>query len=192
MDDAYIGTIFAWAPNFAPANYAFCQGQILAIAQNQALFSLIGTIYGGNGSTNFALPNLSGRTPVGAGQSPGTSVYVQGARSGQETVTLLPQQMPVHTHAAQGLTIVAYNVAATDSTPVAGQVLAQPNTQVGINVTPTKAYAAPGAATPVSLASQSIAGNTAPAGASNPVSVMQPYSVIQWIICMAGLYPPRS
>ena len=96
--DEYIGIIKLFAGNFAPRNWALCQGQLLPIAQNQALFSILGTTYGGNGTTNFALPDLRGRTPICFGQGPGLQPYVQGQTGGVETVTLIQTQIPAHTH----------------------------------------------------------------------------------------------
>src|SRR5215510_8922011 len=98
--DAFIGMIVMFGGNFAPRGWAFCNGQLLSIAQNTALFSILGTTYGGNGQTTFALPNLQGRVAIHPGQSPGTSNYVLGESAGTESVTLTTNQMPMHTHAA--------------------------------------------------------------------------------------------
>lgn len=97
MDD-YLAEIRLFAGNFAPRNWAFCNGQLLSISQNSALYSLLGTTYGGNGQTTFALPDLRGRVPISTGQSPGLSSRVLGANSGSETVTLLTDQIPNHNH----------------------------------------------------------------------------------------------
>src|SRR5689334_6035302 len=100
--DAFIGTILMFAGNFAPQNWAFCDGALLAIAQYAALFSILGTTYGGNGTTNFALPDLRGRVPLHVGgqqPGPGLSVYVLGEKTGVENVTLTMPQMPAHNHA---------------------------------------------------------------------------------------------
>ncbi len=98
MSDPYLGEIRLFAGNFAPRHNALCNGQIMSIAQNSALFSLLGTYYGGDGQTTFALPNLQGRLPVGQGQGPGLSNYTIGETIGAETVTLTTGQMPAHTH----------------------------------------------------------------------------------------------
>src|SRR4051794_3558607 len=100
MSDPFIAEIRIFAGTFAPAGWALCNGQILPIAQNTALFSLLGTTYGGNGTSNFALPDLQGRAPISAGQGPGLALYAQGETAGVETVTLLSSEMPMHTHAA--------------------------------------------------------------------------------------------
>src|SRR6478672_10112699 len=98
MSEPFLAEIIMFAGNFAPRGWAFCQGQILSIAQNTALFSLLGTTYGGNGQTTFALPDLRGRVPVGTGQGPGLSNYDLGQVSGSESVTLTVSQMPAHNH----------------------------------------------------------------------------------------------
>src|SRR5271166_5833783 len=98
MADPFLGEIRIFGGTFAPLGWAFCQGQLLPIAQNTALFSLLGTTYGGDGVSNFALPDLRGRVPMGMGQGPGLSPYVQGQMGGAESVTLTTQQMPPHSH----------------------------------------------------------------------------------------------
>src|ERR1700730_18604085 len=100
MSEQYVGEIRPFAGNFAPQNWALCNGSLLPISQNSALFSLIGTTYGGDGQTTFGLPDLRGRHPVGQGQAPGLSNYVIGEVSGVETVTLNTLQLPVHSHPA--------------------------------------------------------------------------------------------
>jgi microcystin-dependent protein len=103
MDQPYLGAVFIWAGNFAPRGYAFCQGQILSIAQNQALFSILGTTYGGNGTTTFALPNLCGRAPFGAGvpaQGTGLTTLTLGEVGGHESTTLTQNNLPAHNHSA--------------------------------------------------------------------------------------------
>ncbi len=117
MSDYFIGEIRLFAGNFAPRDWAFCEGQIMSIAQNTALFSLLGTQYGGNGQTTFALPDLRGRVPMHQGQGPGLSPRDIGEVSGSETVTLLSTQMPAHSHALRAST-----TAAAGSTP-AGALL---------------------------------------------------------------------
>ena len=99
--DGYIGTIMMFAGTYAPQNWAFCHGQLLQIAQYQALYSIVGTYYGGDGRTNFALPDLRGRAPIGQGQAPGLSWINLGEKGGSETVTQTVQNMPAHTHAAR-------------------------------------------------------------------------------------------
>src|SRR4051794_10683767 len=98
MSEPFIGEVIMFAGNFAPRGWALCQGQLLSIAQNTALFSILGTTYGGNGQTTFALPDLRGRVPLGQGQGPGLSSYVLGEVAGNENVTLISTQMPQHNH----------------------------------------------------------------------------------------------
>src|SRR5258706_8684270 len=98
MSNPYLGEIRIVGFNFAPTGWAMCNGQLMSIAQNTALFSLLGTMYGGDGQTTFALPNLQGRVPIHTGQSPGTSNYVMGQMAGAEQMTLLASQMPIHSH----------------------------------------------------------------------------------------------
>src|SRR4051812_40404269 len=107
MVEPFLAEIDLFSFNFAPKGWAQCNGQLLPINQNQALFSLLGTTYGGNGQTNFALPDLRGRLPVGFGQGPGLSNYVQGDRSGVETVTVGPNELPAHTHAVDTSALLA-------------------------------------------------------------------------------------
>src|SRR6201988_2605027 len=99
MADPFVAEIRFFPFNFAPKGWAWCDGQLLPLSQNTALFSLLGTTYGGNGKSNFALPDLRGNAPLHFGQGPGLSDYVQGEFSGQESVTLLSSEMPLHTHA---------------------------------------------------------------------------------------------
>src|SRR5436309_9371210 len=101
MSEPFLGEIKIISWNFPPKGWTFCNGQLLAINQNQALFSILGTTYGGNGQTTFALPDLRGRTPLHFGQSPGLSSYTEGQVGGTEAVTLTQNQMPAHTHAVK-------------------------------------------------------------------------------------------
>src|SRR5690242_748945 len=100
--EVYIGTILLFAGNFAPLNFAFCDGRLLPISQFQALFAILGTTYGGNGTTNFALPDLRGRVPLGMGQAPGRTPYVIGQTGGNETTQLTIPNMPAHNHTLNG------------------------------------------------------------------------------------------
>ena len=174
--DAFLGEIMLFAGNFVVSNYAQCNGQILSIAQNTALFSILGTTYGGNGTTTFALPNLNGRLPIGMGQLPGGSNYALGQMSGSESVTLLANQMPTHTH--------ALNVAAagTSATPVgnvpAAATLA--SNEEGVN-----AYASAATATAAGTA-------IGMAGGSQPVGILNPYLALNFQICIQGVFPSRA
>lgn len=176
MTEVYIGQIMMSGFAFAPRNFALCNGQILGIAQNQALFSLLGTSYGGNGTTTFALPNLQGRTPVAAGASADPSwqppPYEIGAIGGVETVTLLSTQMPAHTHQGNGTT--------SD-----GKARNPTGALFGKNSVPVYAQT-PGAQVP--LSPQTVT----PAGGGQAHSNMQPYGVINFCIALLGIYPSRN
>jgi microcystin-dependent protein len=164
-----IAEIRMFAGNFAPRGWAFCQGQILSIAQNTALFSLLGTTYGGNGQTTFALPDLRSRVPVGTGQGPGLTSINLGELSGVESVTLLASQMPAHQH-----TIGASSSDATTGKP-GGKVLAATSTAI-YAPSPDGTFLAP----------------TGIAGSSQPVAIRNPYLGMNYIICMEGIFPSRN
>jgi len=195
--EAFLATIMGWAPNFAPRGWAFCGGQIMSIAQNQALFSLLGTTYGGDGVTTFALPNLFSRLPIGAGQGPGLSNYVLGQMGGTENTTLTTNNMPAHAHPAgtlAGQQTVTTNTGSTSQTTAsAGSILGAPNfldsasgSTVNVNT-----FAAAGTTPAVALAVP-VAGATGPAGGSQPFSILPPYLAINWIIALEGIYPSRN
>ncbi len=173
MTEVYVGQIMMTGFGFAPKGFALCNGQVMAIAQNQALFSLLGTFYGGNGTTNFMLPNLQGRTPVSYGNSldpswqPTTAMAEIG---GVETVTLNTQQIPSHLHQGNGTTAIgdqrAPSLFGTTTLPI---------------------YAQPGGSQ-VPLSSQIIA----PAGGGQPHANVQPFNVINFCIALSGVYPSRN
>jgi len=158
--------------NFPPKGWAFCDGQILPLSQNTALFSLLGTTYGGDGKSNFALPNFQGNAPMHPGQGPGLSLHDLGETGGSDTVSLLESEIPSHSH---GLTASA--VDGTDTKP-ANELLAQ---GVGVQVWGTNAADA--------LMSDSA---IAPAGGDQPHNNMQPYLTLSFCIALQGVYPPRT
>lgn len=175
MSDYFIGQIMMTGFSFAPKNFALCNGQLLPINQYQAMFSLLGTQFGGNGTTNFALPDLRSRTPVGYASSvdPGwqpPSVQI-GQVAGVENVTLLSSDLPAHTHA-----INATTTAGTTRNP-RSSLYAAPSTSI---------YAAPGV--PVGLNPQTLT----PEGGNQPHPNVQPYSTINFCICLNGLFPSRN
>jgi microcystin-dependent protein len=178
--DAFIGMIMPFAGNFAPVNWALCNGQLLAISQNQALFAIIGTFYGGDGVSNFALPDLRGRTIVGVGQQPGGPSYGPGQVGGAASVTLNTSQLPSHTHTLNGIAIQG-----TAQSP-ANALLAV--TEPGAGGTPSKSYAPLSAGTPVAMAPQAISA----VGGSSPLPTIPPFQSVNYIICVNGLFPPRS
>ncbi|MGH9628803.1 MAG: phage tail protein [Bryobacteraceae bacterium] len=174
MTEAFIGSIVLFAGNFAPRGWAFCQGQLLPIAQNAALFSILGTTYGGNGQTTFALPDLRGRAPIGAGQGPGLTPVTLGEAAGSETVALTAGQMPAHTHA------VACDSASAGNADPANSYPGNPGTLSGAQLYGTAANA--------TMAPNMIT----PAGGSQPFSIRQPYLGLNYIICLEGIFPSRN
>jgi microcystin-dependent protein len=178
--EGYIAVLWLFAGNFAPRGWALCQGQILSIAQNTALFSLIGTTYGGNGQTTFALPDLRGRVAVGAGQGPGLPNLDLGQVAGEVTHTLIITEMPAHNHT---FSLAANNAAGTTNTPAASNVLAQ---LVDSRNNPLNVYsnAAPNATLN--------GGTMGIAGGSQPHNNMQPYLGMNYVICMEGIFPSRN
>ncbi len=177
MSEPFIGQIMMFAGNFAPRGWAFCQGQILSIAQNTALFSILGTTYGGNGQTTFALPDLRGRYPMQPGQGPGLSPRTLGEQGGTETVTLISTQMPAHTHA-----LTASNSAADQPIPE-GNVVA---TRIESGV-PVNSYT-----TPNNINTTMAPNSIGIAGGSQPHNNMSPFLCINFIIALEGIYPSRN
>jgi len=160
--------------NFAPKGWAFCDGQTLPISQNTALFSLLGTTYGGDGKSNFALPNMQGNAPMFNGQGPGLSLHDLGETGGSDTVTLLESEIPSHSHA-----LMASAHAANIDAP-------NPNLALGRS-TPQQMYQIPPAAT-TPLSDQTIA----PAGGDQPHNNLMPYLTLNFCIALQGVFPPRS
>jgi microcystin-dependent protein len=167
MSNAFLGQLMLVGFNFAPRGWAMCNGQLLPINQNQALFSLLGTQYGGNGTTTFALPDLRGRVSLHQGQGPGLSNQIIGEVAGVETVTLTINQLPSHSHP------IPANAGLGSTAKPAGAVAAQ-----GGSYSPTTDG--------TRLADSLTAGNNL------PHSIMQPYLVLNWIIAMEGIFPSRS
>ncbi|HEY1201076.1 MAG TPA: tail fiber protein, partial [Niastella sp.] len=182
--------------NFAPRSWALCWGQILSIAQNTALFSLLGTTFGGNGQTTFALPDLRGRMPLGTGQGPGLPNINLGEIAGTTSTTLLINNMPAHNHTATpSLTYAqsASTAAATSNTP--GNTLVPavlPTIGGGPSATTIKGYAAQDNTT--TLASTGISGTIAIGltGGTQPFSIMNPYLGMNFIIATQGIFPSRN
>ncbi len=174
MSEPYVGEIRMFAGTFAPRGWALCEGQLLAVSQNDALFSLLGTIYGGDGRTTFGLPDMRGRVPVHQGNGPGLSDARLGAKGGAENVTLNQNQIPQHSHAATGFQ------EAGQEPEVAGGRPSQ--TTVGIYVQ------APNPASLRTLDNRSIAAM----GGSQQHTNEQPFLVINFIIALFGVYPSRT
>jgi microcystin-dependent protein len=174
MSDPFVAEIRMFAGNFAPTGWAQCNGQLLPISQNTALFSLLGTYYGGDGKSTFALPDLEGSAPVGQGQGTGLSEYFLGQSSGSDTITLLNSEMPNHNHFVQG----NFN---------SGDVFTPGPTVVLANSDPGNAYTA-ASANLVQMAFQAVTVT----GSSLPHNNMMPFLTVLFIIAMQGVFPPRS
>jgi microcystin-dependent protein len=177
MAEQYLGEIRIWAGNFAPKGWQLCNGQLLPIQQNAALFSILGTTYGGDGIRTFALPNFQGRLPVHWGNGPGLSPYVIGEQTGSENVTLISTEMPAHTHQA-----MASNAPAAQADPT-GSVWAVPvdstgTPGTGFNPAPGNAMLYPPA--------------ISPAGGSQPHTNIQPVLALTFIIATTGVFPSRG
>lgn len=200
MIDFLLASIMGWGPNWAPRGWAQCAGQLIAISQHTAVFSLIGTTYGGDGQTTFALPDLRGRAPIGYGQSPGTQHYPQGSRQGRETQTLTVMEMPSHTHTANTQNLsssVAASSQAKGDTNVPGpdKVLAKAIIP-GEGPTPDKdtdIYADSSQAD-TTLHGGAVSGNitNSNTGGGESFSILQPVTAINFIFCMQGVYPSRD
>ncbi len=172
MSDPYVGEIRMFAGNFAPRGWAFCDGQLIAISQNDALFSLLGTIYGGDGRTTFGLPDMRGRLPLHAGHGPGLSLRKLGSRGGAEQVTLTVNQIPSHTHD------LSVNKTEADSLEAYSQVLAA---RAGFGL-----YSKDPA--DVSMSSSAITS----IGGSRSHTNLMPTLCVNFIIALVGIYPSRS
>jgi microcystin-dependent protein len=172
MSTPFLGSMMAVAFNFAPKGWAQCAGQLLPINQNQALFALLGTTFGGNGQTTFALPDLRGRAAMSSGQGPGLSNYSLGQIAGSESITLNISQMPLHAHAWM-------------ATSTTGSVILPPGNLLG------------NAANFVASPPDAAAGNLNPGtitniGGSQPHTNQSPFLVINWIIALTGIFPSQN
>ena len=166
--EPFIGELSLVAFNFAPRGYAMCNGQLLSIAQNTALFALLGTMYGGNGQTTFGLPDLRGRVPLHMGQGPGLPSYTQGEMAGEPSHTLIITEMPQHNHL-----LGSTNSAATTSRP-------------------NGAVPAAGGTYSTTVDGQMAANAVGLAGGSQPHNNMQPYLALNWVIALEGIFPSRN
>lgn len=169
MADPFVAEIRIFPFNFAPKGWAFCNGQLLPISQNTALFSLLGTTYGGDGKSTFALPNLQGRAPMHTGQGPGLSLYNLGQQGGSETVALLESEIPAHTH--QTRAVGAFANQPSPANNIWGRSAANPYTA-----------AQTGQMSPFALATT---------GSNEPHNNMQPYLTFYFCIALQGVFPPR-
>jgi microcystin-dependent protein len=175
MADQFLGEIRMFGCNFAPNGWALCNGQLLSISQNTALFSLLGTTYGGDGRTNFALPNLQGSAPMHFDQGPGLTARTQGETGGSPTVTLQSNQMPPHTHGLNCTSSTANQTSPADNVPAAGAG------QRG-----SKFYASTPGTSPAMKSDL-----LSPAGGNQPHNNMPPYLAVNFCIALTGIYPSR-
>jgi microcystin-dependent protein len=182
--EPFIGEIKILGFNFAPRGYQTCSGQILSIATNTALFSLLGTYYGGNGQTTFALPDLQGRTPIGQGQGPGLPDYVLGEAAGTTAVSLTTSNIPAHIH-----TLNAVSAKLPASSANADEISAEGNFLANVS---NSIYSGSGATPGIYTGSVQISGTTDMTGSGIPVSILNPYLVINYSIATEGIFPSRN
>lgn len=175
MADPFVAEIRIFPFNFAPKGWAWCDGQLLPLSQNTALFSLLGTTYGGNGKSNFALPDLQGRVPMHPGQGPGLSLHDLGESGGSQTVTLLESEIPPHSH-----TLSTGTTPSSTNTPSTGIALSRSSGGMAYqNMTQTNR---------VNLAHETLLAN----GGHSPHNNMQPYLTCYFCIALQGVFPPRT
>ncbi len=180
MSSPFVAEIRMFGFNFAPIGWALCDGQLLPISQNTALFSLLGTTYGGDGKSTFALPNLQGSVPVGAGQGPGLSLYDLGQPGGSETITLLTSEMPLHSHF---LDAVSSNATVADPTSAN---LAKGKYSSGALSGAVAYYTTQAPNAQMNLQAVGISGG------SLPHNNVMPYIVVNFCIALQGVFPPRT
>jgi len=173
MADPFVAEIRIFPFNFAPRGWAWCDGQLLPLSQNTALFSLLGTTYGGNGKSNFALPDLQGRAPMHPGQGPGLSLHDLGETGGTETVTLLESEVPAHSHAMRAVADPGELQA-----PSPARSLARSQNASAYAPSGPSAFMSPQA--------------LAPAGGDQPHNNMMPYLTFYFCIALQGVFPPRG
>jgi microcystin-dependent protein len=184
--DVFLGQIVLLPFNFAPVGFALCQGQILPISQNTALFALLGTQYGGDGKTTFALPNLQGRVALGFGQGPGLTERAQGTTGGTEAIALTVDTMSRHSHALPATSVACRDGAGDSQTPV-GNVPATEST----GVTATYASSPANASMRAGSIAASGSATVAPSGSGVPHENRQPYLVMNFCIALQGIFPQR-
>jgi microcystin-dependent protein len=172
MSQPYVGEIRMFGGNFAPAGWMFCNGQLVPISENETLFQLIGTTYGGDGQETFQLPNLQSRIPIHQGQGPGLSSYIIGEAAGVESVTLTTQQIPNHNHAAVGAAVTGDQTSLNNALP-ANSVTITPY----LNTSPDAPFNAAA---------------IGPTGGSQPHENLQPYLCINFIISLFGVFPSQT
>jgi microcystin-dependent protein len=180
MGDQFLGEIRLVGFNFAPVGWAFCDGSLLQISQNQALFALLGITFGGNGSTTFGLPDLRGRAPVGMGNGPNLTPVTQGQLAGNESVNILAEQMPIHTHA---LSVAGTETAGANAPSRTNNVLGASGAGQGSATIWSTALNSPVALNPAQVGV---------AGGSQPLPIRNPFIGTNFIIALTGIFPSRS
>ncbi|AUC85940.1 phage tail protein [Polaribacter sp. ALD11] len=199
QDTPLIGEIKIFAGNFAPRGWAYCDGQLLSISQNQALFAILGTTYGGDGRTSFALPDLRGRVAIGPRNGPGLPSYKLGQRGGAPTNKLTILEMPSHNHLTSNSAAADQHAqlstkTAVNETPQAGDVPAIANIPASLGVQNVKSFGPPAAGSVVN--GQTLSGNADLTilnnGGSQAHNIMQPYLTINYIIALVGIFPSRN
>lgn len=186
MSEPFVGQITIFPYTFPPYGWADCAGQLMSISQNTALFSLIGTYYGGNGTSNFALPDLQGRIPVSQGTAPGGSTYDLGEQGGVETVGLAANQSAVHNHS-----LTATTAHGTAQTP-GGNLLATGASGEGREVSTASIYNPASPNTTLTSNAIALAGGVPPRNDVQPHNNVQPFLVLRYCIALQGVFPPRS
>jgi microcystin-dependent protein len=182
--EGYISEVRMFAGNFAPMSWAFCQGQLMSIANYTALFALVGTTYGGDGQTTFGLPDLRSRVPIHNGQGAGLSSYQLGQMGGSESVTLTALNVGGHTHAVTGNAAIAV-ASGEGTTPLAVNNFPAGNGDAIYATATDNSAMAPASLSGVTVAPQTPSGNT-------PINTLQPYLAMNFIICLEGIFPSRN
>jgi microcystin-dependent protein len=181
MSNPFVGEIRCFGFNFAPINWALCNGQILAISEYSVLFQLIGTTYGGDGVNTFALPNLQGRVPIHQGQGIGLSVYTIGEITGTPSVTLITSQMPAHQHTVTAMSIPTGGVVDRVATPTSSSYLSESQPPNGVYATVPPSVTAQFSPKAISLN-----------GGSQPHDNTQPYLALNFCIALFGIFPSQN
>lgn len=179
--DPYLAEIRLFGGNFAPSEFAFCDGKLISIAENSALFALIGTTYGGDGQYTFALPDLRGRVPVGTGSGPGLPSIELGQKWGTETMTLLSNNLPAHTH--QGTLAAVVNSGSGTGEGPTGAYWGKSSESI---------YSPSADSTLMNAGAVQVTAQVGSTGSNAPVNAMQPYLALNYIICTEGIFPSRN
>lgn len=181
--EPFIGEIKLFGFSFSPLGYSSCAGQLMSIAQNTALFSLLGTTYGGDGQTTFALPDFQGRVPIGMGQSGGTSDYTIGEAAGAESESLLTSNLPPHVHDASNIRVLVKSATAVEGSDPSGLFFGPSTGDL---------YGPKNTTTPVFMGNTPASGTTGISGSGYPFGILQPYLTLNYCIAVEGIFPSRN